>query len=263
MTDLIYDIGMDDGDDSDFYLRNGFRVVAVEADPELCEVAAKRFRLAIADGRLTIVNRAIAPKSGPVTFHRSTTPGWGTVVEDWHRDIAARGGAADALVVDGITLADLVAAHGAPFYMKLDIEGMDRIAVEGLAATAARPRYLSMETSFAKSMNLAAMQLDFETLTRLDYDRFKIVDQQQLAHRADSSAAGPSGPFGEETPGEWLSANAALESFRALCRTMRLPLLLYRNRRLFLYYSSVMRRLHRRSPNLSWYDIHAKHASVD
>lgn len=275
MSDLIYDIGMHDGDDSDFYLRKGFRVVAVEADPELCEGAARRFLRFIDDGRLIIVNRAIVPETGPVTFYRSTTSGWGTVVEDWNRDNVARGVAADALVVEGITLADLVAAHGAPFYMKLDIEGMDRLALEALEATAVRPRYLSMETSFARAPRIASIEADFETLARLGYDRFKIVEQNAVPEQVPPSPAlagryvahaftsGASGLFGEEAPGEWLPAEGALESFRKICRKKWLPLLLYRNIRIFLYYSKVMHRLNRKPQNLSWYDIHAKHASVE
>ena len=33
---LIFDIGCHLGEDSEFYLRKGFKVVAVEANPELC-----------------------------------------------------------------------------------------------------------------------------------------------------------------------------------------------------------------------------------
>lgn len=40
MTDLIYDIGMQQGEDSKFYLLKGLRVVAAEADCELCQAAA-------------------------------------------------------------------------------------------------------------------------------------------------------------------------------------------------------------------------------
>ena len=68
MTELIYDIGMHEGEDSKFYLLKGFRVVAVEADPELCRVAAERLGQFTATGQLTIINRAIAPERGPVTF---------------------------------------------------------------------------------------------------------------------------------------------------------------------------------------------------
>jgi hypothetical protein len=45
---LIYDLGMNNGDDTDYYLKRGFEVVAVEANPALCQVARDRFAEAIA-----------------------------------------------------------------------------------------------------------------------------------------------------------------------------------------------------------------------
>jgi 16S rRNA A1518/A1519 N6-dimethyltransferase RsmA/KsgA/DIM1 with predicted DNA glycosylase/AP lyase activity len=42
--DLIYDVGMNNGDDTAYYLRRGFRVVAIEADTRLVRCAAERFR---------------------------------------------------------------------------------------------------------------------------------------------------------------------------------------------------------------------------
>ena len=41
---LIFDVGCNDGQDSDFYLKKGFRVVAVEANPALCEGLRLAFR---------------------------------------------------------------------------------------------------------------------------------------------------------------------------------------------------------------------------
>ena len=275
MTDLIYDIGMHNGDDSLFYLLKGFRVIAVEADPQLCEAARNRLRPFLEGGQLTIVNRAVMPKAGPVTFHRSSTPGWGTVVEDWHRYNVAHGVAADSFVVDGTTLADLIKNHGPPFYLKVDIEGMDRMALESLAATNVRPHYLSIETSFERSPTMASIEAEFETLVALGYDRFKIVDQERVPEQVPPSPArmgkyvpyeftdSASGLFGEEAPGEWLSAQAALESFRQICRKHWLPLLLHRRTRLYRYYVGIMARPSGHVPNLGWYDIHAKHSSVE
>jgi len=45
---LIYDVGMNNGDDSAYYLSLGFRVVAIEANPELVEQAKLRFAREIA-----------------------------------------------------------------------------------------------------------------------------------------------------------------------------------------------------------------------
>ena len=275
MTDLIYDVGMHNGDDSLFYLLKGFRVVAVEADPQLCEAARDRLRPFVENGQLTIVNGAIVHEAGPVTFHRSSTPGWGTVVEDWHRYNVDHGVAAEPVVVDGTTLADLIDLHGQPFYLKVDIEGMDRMALESLAATPARPRYLSIESSFDRSLTTASIKSEFDTLVGLGYDRFKIVDQDKVPEQVPPSPArmgkyvpyeftdSASGLFGEEAPGEWLSAQAALESFRQICRKNWLPLLVRRRTRLYSYYIGIMNRLSGPIPNLGWYDIHAKHSSVE
>ena len=275
MTELIYDIGMHEGEDSRFYLLKGFRVVAVEADPDLCAAAAERLSEFTATGQLTIVNRAIAAASGPVTFYRSARSGWGTVVDHWDRDNAARGVQSEAITVEAITLADLVREHGDPFYMKIDIEGMDRTALQSLAATDVRPRYLSMETSFSRSPTFAAVKADFDALAELGYHRFKIVDQRAVPQQIppDPPATGryvryrfsngESGLFGEEAPGAWLTRDQALAAFRRLIWTKWIQVLLYRKQRLYLYYNAIFFRLSGRYPNLGWYDFHAKHSTAE
>src|SRR5436305_406896 len=66
---IIFDLGMNNGDDTAFYLSRGFNVVALDANPTLCEQAGQRFQAAINDGRLTILNAAIWDKSGEATFY--------------------------------------------------------------------------------------------------------------------------------------------------------------------------------------------------
>ncbi|MFL6760320.1 FkbM family methyltransferase [Sphingomonas sp.] len=275
LTELIYDIGMHDGEDSEFYLRKGFRVVAVEADPEICRTTAERLRTFLDSGQLTIVKRAIAPARGPLTFYRSETSGWGSVVSKWAYDNAALGVASEPITVDGITLADLVGEYGNAFYMKVDIEGMDRRALESLAATSVRPKYVSMETSFARDPSFDAVRADFEVLTSLGYDRFKIINQTQVEDQLPPQPAlagsyvpirftsGASGLFGEESPGPWLTRESALAQFARFVRWKWLEVRLYRNMRYYLLYCKIMFRLTGRYSNLGWYDIHAKHSSVD
>ncbi|HEX6660807.1 MAG TPA: FkbM family methyltransferase [Sphingomicrobium sp.] len=275
MPDLIYDIGMHTGEDSEFYLRKGFRVVAVEADPELCKASADRLHDFVAAGELTIVNRAITRRRGATTFYRTSVSGWGTVVPEWKADMEARGVTIDSIVVEGITLAELVDEYGDAFYAKLDIEGMDRRALESLRHTSVRPRYVSMETSYSRHPNLAAIEADFETLQQLGYDRFKIVDQTSVPFQVPPSPAlvgrevavefveGASGLFGEETPGEWNSAEKALAAFRRMSTIRWLHTRLYRRPRIYRYFCSIMSRLSAERPNLDWYDIHAKHSSVE
>jgi hypothetical protein len=49
--DLIYDVGFHVGEDTEFYLKKGYRVLAVEANPELCARGQMRFADAIRDHR--------------------------------------------------------------------------------------------------------------------------------------------------------------------------------------------------------------------
>ncbi len=54
--DLVFDVGMHDCRDTDFYLKKGYRVVAVEANPQLALYGARLFTKEVDEGRLTILN---------------------------------------------------------------------------------------------------------------------------------------------------------------------------------------------------------------
>ena len=56
--DLIYDVGMHKGEDTEFYLKKGFQVVAFDADPNLVALCRKRFSNIIDQQKLTIVEGA-------------------------------------------------------------------------------------------------------------------------------------------------------------------------------------------------------------
>ena len=56
VRDLIYDVGMHNGNDTAFYLHQGFRVIAIDADPRAADAANQRFRSELASERLMILN---------------------------------------------------------------------------------------------------------------------------------------------------------------------------------------------------------------
>jgi FkbM family methyltransferase len=221
-NDLIFDLGMHDGADTDYYLRKGFRVVAVEADPLLTAAAAQRFAEPIAARRLTIVNKAVAAKPGRVVLHRVQNSIWSTI-EDARAELAARKGSGhDDIEVDAITSADLVREFGVPHYLKIDIEGLDTTALKGLLEVKERPRYVSIE---AERRDLQSVRDELAIFVSLGYDQFKVVPQHLVHYQREPAppregvAAGPpkaesSGLFGEDLPGRWLSATQALDAYR-------------------------------------------------
>ncbi len=58
--DLIYDVGFHHGEDTEFYLAKGFKVVAIEAHPGLYRAGLEKFADHIESGRLVLLNLAVA-----------------------------------------------------------------------------------------------------------------------------------------------------------------------------------------------------------
>ena len=77
-SDLIFDVGLHKGEDTAFYLKKGFRVIAFEADPELVEYCNQKFADEIRNEQLVIVSGAILPHNDAgklpqsVKFYKNT-----------------------------------------------------------------------------------------------------------------------------------------------------------------------------------------------
>lgn len=225
--DLVFDIGMNDAADSAYYLRRGYRVVAVEANPLLAREAEQRFAAEVADGRFAVANVGVADGEGEAEF-------W--VCDDWSawssfdREIASRNGKRHhAETVQLKPMSWLLEEYGMPYYCKVDIEGHDQYCLRGLTAES-HPTFMSVELSEYPFL---------DEMAGLGYDRFKMVHQlsfsavngrwyQRRARIPDERARagferirgallgglndgrwyfkiGSSGPFPTITPGRWLT----------------------------------------------------------
>lgn len=163
---LIFDIGVNNGDDSAYYLFKGFKVVGVEANPRLCQALKLRFKKEIASGRFALVERAISQTSEPVSFYIND---W---IDEWSaldKEVAGRSGLPTTEVqVQPVKLGELFSDYGVPYYLKTDIEGGDIMVLDSLARLQLPP-YLSVEASSADYL---------KRLRDLGYTQFKCIDQQ-------------------------------------------------------------------------------------
>ncbi|RWP25298.1 MAG: FkbM family methyltransferase [Mesorhizobium sp.] len=216
-ADLVYDVGMNNGDDTAYYLHRGFRVVAIEADPNLCKGAVSRFGKELESGRLQIVNIGIAAKPGVSDFWICEAH---SVWNSFDRTISSRNGLPyHRIQVPCQTFGWVLEQCGVPFYLKVDIEGNDFLCIEALQDRADLPAYVSVE--------LGDLDQFVTKLSALGYREFKCVSQfhflplqlpptpEQLALEAGDTSTlrrtrdwvfpeGASGPFGEDTLGRWL-----------------------------------------------------------
>lgn len=263
-NDLIYDVGMHRGEDSEFYLEKGFRVVAIEALPELAAQAGDRLRSYIDAGRLTILNVAIAEQDGPITFYAN--PGcsvWGTAHSEWAERNMRLGQPSLSTTVKGVRFHSILEQHGIPYYLKIDIEGSDLLCVRALLDFETRPKYLSLESARTSWGELVR---EFDLLKELGYAKFKVVPQHTIHKQRCPSPAlegtyvphsfeeGSSGLFGEEAPGKWLSREHALNRYRWIFAHYRLMGYQGENR-MRRKIQEAATRLH--VPASGWYDTHA------
>ena len=285
--DLIYDVGLHKGEDAEFYLRKGFRVVAFEADPDLVDSCRERLKEFLDRGQLTIVEGAIV---GPdvigsgrekVRFYKNYDRSvWGTVCTDWVERNARLGTSSRIIEVNAINFADVIREHGIPYYMKIDIEGCDTVCLRALSGFQERPTYISIESDKTSFGNI---EREIDLLIKLGYTSFQAVEQSGISlsqsapyppregkYVAQQFEDGSSGLFGSELGGKWKSRNEILRQYRSIHLGYLLlgddgSMSKWRFRGAGRLHSLAGRFLglftHAAVPG--WYDTHARHSSAD
>ena len=236
---LVYDVGVHKGEDTAYYLHKGFRVVGVEANPVMVAHLRKRFAAEIAAGALTLLEVGVAEREGEMEFWVCDA------VTEWssfNKNKAAVGGKTSRPVkVRTTQFANILRRHGVPFYCKIDIEGNDRLCLEGIDS-ADKPQFLSIEMSQPKG------DRDLAALKSVGYHKFKIISQvtfgptrpalqialsyapgrirrrikqleRYVGKRRDGDWTfnfGSSGTFGEHLPGRWLDYDRAVATWRVI-----------------------------------------------
>lgn len=212
---VIYDFGANNGDDIPYYLKKADLVVAVEANPALCRQIEERFAAEMAAGRLRVENCVLvaegaASEAREVWFYlhkRHHVLGQfpepdASVIRDYER-----------VLLPAQSVMEIVRRHGAPYYIKIDIEGYDESVLKELFRNGVRPPFISAESHSA---------VVFALLVGMgEYRAFKLVDGGTVAKKYRNQRIGvegggqevysfpahSAGPFGDDIGGEWMNAD--------------------------------------------------------
>jgi len=180
MKKTIFDIGMHTGRDTEFYLKKGFNVIAVEANPTLASQARTKFKKEIENNQLTVIEKAIAPEGvSEIEFYiNKDKDDWGTILPEWNRSMNSN---YESIKVKTIQLETLIASYGVPYFMKIDIEGADVLCLQSLLKMNVMPDFISVE--LLTSNNLKGKKVDCLALPAhlycIGYRNFKISDQSK------------------------------------------------------------------------------------
>ena len=170
--DLVFDIGSHVGDHIGSFRRLGARVIAVEPQP-LCLRALRA--IYADDDQVTLVEAACGARPGRIGFLvNSTNPTVSTASTDFVAAAAGAGGW-EGEVWDGqievpVTTVDiLIAEHGTPAFIKIDVEGFEDAVLAGLS----RPvPALSFEfTTIGRAVALRCL----DRLAALGFDGFDVA----------------------------------------------------------------------------------------
>ena len=193
--DLVFDIGAHVGDRIAAFRRLGARVVAVEPQPALAatlkviygfrrgvviDQKAVGRTAGVMPMRINVANPTISTASSAFVDAARDAAGWEGQV--WDRSIE----------VPVTTLDALIAEHGTPSFIKIDVEGYEEEALAGL------------------SQPVAALSFEFTTIQR-EVARACLSRCVALGYTRFNAAIGES-----QSLGEWRSADAMHEWLTAL-----------------------------------------------
>jgi FkbM family methyltransferase len=150
--DLFIDVGSNVGSYALWAADLGVRVVAVEPSPEA--VALLRANLALNDFPVTVLACALADRPGRLRLSRSKGPMNHLLMDDASGDKVAASG--DEVAVDTL---DCVLGDGFAAGVKIDVEGAERMVLEGARRALAERRIGVLQIEW----NTASRQLLGET----------------------------------------------------------------------------------------------------
>jgi len=221
-NNLIFDLGFHKGEDTEYYLSKGFKVVAVEANKELYQKGLKRFQNDISKNYLILINKAIYGADNCILsfYINEKNSTWGSIKKELAEQDSSQSKEQE---IETITYKTLCKTYGVPYYCKVDIESADLFVATELPLF--QSEYVSFELSRTYYLDI------FYHLKRSGYTKFQL--RNQFYNKDESS-----GEFAEYLPEDkWFDLDETLRNYIKF---------------------NELRSIDYRNLSFGWMDIHAK-----
>jgi FkbM family methyltransferase len=206
---IIYDIGSNNGDDIPYYLLKSDLVIAVEANPTLCDKIKIRFKNEINNGQLIVENFVIDVEEGkdsvPFYIHKHNHVLSQFTIPYNINDFIQ-------VYLPSKNIISLIKEHGNPYYIKIDVEHFDQEILKAIFLANIFPPYLSAESHRIEIFTILA--------NTEKYQKFKLIDGRTISEKYKNKSIETNkglvkysfpfhsaGPFGNDIDGVWLNKN--------------------------------------------------------
>ena len=209
MKKIIYDFGSNNGDNIPYYLLKSDLVIAVEANPELCNLIKNRFNKEIEDKKLIVENCILISKiSSPTNkfyLHKERH-----LLSQFPKPKPEILNKFNEVTIISKNVIEIIKKYGEPYYIKIDLENYDHIILKEIFINNIKPKYISAESTFIDIYCLMIILGEYKSFKLVNGDNVQFVyggGKIETLHGKEeySFPANSAGPFGNDIIGPWIS----------------------------------------------------------
>lgn len=203
---LIFDLGANVGGNLEYYLTKADKVVAVEANPILCETIKNNFSEEINSGNLILVEACLTESNENkivdfyVNKYESGLSSFAKPKIDIHDFVEIQ--------VASITLRNLIDNFGFPDMIKIDLEGYDKVIINYMIQYNLLPNYLQFEN---QGLDVLSKLVELNI-----YKSYNIVSFYNYSKVYKNKSAKFAGPIGNDIKSPWLYAKNLLRLYKSI-----------------------------------------------
>lgn len=217
---FIIDFGANRGQNIEYFIKKADFVIAVEANPILCEYISSKFADYVSSGQLIVENCAVSETDSDeelIFYIHKTRDYLSTSINQEmnpnYKKIMIKGKTPGTIILENTKPDDSF------YYAKFDLEGFDSIALNKMISQGYVSDYISIEAHtvdcLVAIMNIREVR-GLKLLEGIDivkkYSSAEILTLNESIEEF-SFELHSSGPFGDDLPGQWMDKRIFLDYF--------------------------------------------------
>jgi FkbM family methyltransferase len=205
MKKIIYDLGSNEGLNIPYYLLKSDLVVAVEANPILCQLIKKLFKKDIIDGKLIVENCIVTVLSDnedrEFYIHKRKH-----VLSQFLLPSQEKLNSYYKIKINSRNILSIIKNYGTPHYIKIDLENYDNYILKELFLHKIYPKYLSVEVHNKNIYDTIIQDGKYKSFKLVDGSSVEKIYQNRIIKNINYSFKRHSaGPFGNDIDGQWMT----------------------------------------------------------